>query len=121
MRTRLFSLTIFLATLTTLAGSAQDAGMHYVYFADGKVWGYPKDFVKEIKQDANTHALILTNDSTISWAAGEVISISEVAPEYPQFTSFKLDDKRNDQLYRDVEATVSANEVTVSVNGCLCG
>ena len=117
MRTRLFSLTIFLATLTTLAGSAQDAGMHYVYFADGKVWGYPKDFVKEIKQDANTHALILTNDSTISWAAGEVISISEVAPEYPQFTSFKLDDKRNDQLYRDVEATVSANEVTVSVNG----
>lgn len=117
MRTRLLSLTILLATLTTLAGRAQDAGMHYVYFADGKVWGYPKDFVKEIKQDANTHALILTNDSTISWAAGEVISISEVAPEYPQFTSFKLDDKRNDQLYRDVEATVSANEVTVSVNG----
>ena len=106
MRTRLLSIAILFASLFTIAGRAQEVGMHYVYFADGKVWGYPQNFVREIKQDANTYILILENDSTISWSAEQVRSISDIAPEYPQFTTFELDDKRNDQLYRDVEAIV---------------
>ena len=117
MRTRLLSIAILFASLFTIAGRAQEVGMHYVYFADGKVWGYPQDFVREIKQDANTYILILENDSTISWPAEQVHSISDIAPEYPQFTTFELDDKRNDQLYRDVEAMVSANEVSASISG----
>lgn len=88
--------------------------MYYVYFSDGRVWGYPKDVVKEIATDKT---LVLMDGSVLSWKAGEVLSIDEVAPNYPQFTVFELDDKLNDQLFRDVEAAVTTDEVWASVSG----
>mgnify|MGYP003316211105 CR=1 FL=1 len=60
---------------------------------------------------------MLDNDSIVSWSTRNVVSVTETAPSYPRFTSFNLDDKLNDQLFRDVEATVTANEVTASVSG----
>ena len=113
MRTRLFSLVVLLSILFTKSW-AQEAGMYYVYFSDGRVWGYPKDVVKEIATDKT---LVLMDGSVLSWKAGEVLSIDEVAPNYPQFTVFELDDKLNDQLFRDVEAAVTTDEVWASVSG----
>ena len=117
MRTRLLSLTMLLISLFPMAGRAQDADMHYVYFSDGRVWGYPKAFVKDVQNNGGECFLVLEDDSIVSWSAAEVETVSETAPAYPQFTVFELDDKRNDQLYRDVEATVTADEVTASVSG----
>lgn len=116
MRTR-FLLFALLCALFLATGKAQEGNMYYVHFSDGRVWGYPKSFVKEIATGDSRYSLTLSNDSVISWSKDEVLSVDEVAPNYPQFTSFKLDDKLNDQLFRDVEATVTAEEVSASVSG----
>lgn len=116
MRTRLLSLAVLLASLFTM-GWAQGTDMHYVHFSDGRVWGYPKDFVKELRHSDGQYVLVLKNDSIVSWAEELVTEVSDVAPVYPQFTTFELDDKLNDQLFRDVEAVVTPDEVWTSVSG----
>lgn len=116
MRTRFLLLAVLCSSLCAIVG-AQDTSMYYVYFSDGRVWGYPKDYVKEIGNNGEEYYLVLDNDSIVSWSTRNVVSVTETAPSYPRFTSFNLDDKLNDQLFRDVEATVTANEVTASVSG----
>lgn len=116
MRTCLLSLAVLLASLFTM-GWAQGTDMHYVHFSDGRVWGYPKDFVKELRHSDGQYVLVLKNDSIVSWAEEQVTEVSDVAPVYPQFTTFELDDKLNDQLFRDVEAVVTPDEVWTSVSG----
>lgn len=96
---------------------AQHADAYYVYFTDGRVWGYPKDYVESLDNDGSVYTLTLKGDSVISWPVAQVQRVSEMTPDYPRFTEFVLDDKLNDQLYRDVEATVSANEVIATVSG----
>ena len=113
MRSRILLLLTLLASFFCL--SAQEN--YYVYLTDGSVLGYPKEYVKSVKEDNQSWTLTLESDSVISWPASQVQEVSETAPDYPQFTEFVLDDKRNDQLYRDVEATISADGVTATVSG----
>ena len=113
MRSRILLSLILLTSFFCL--SAQEN--YYVYLADGSVLGYPKEYVKSVKEDNQSWTLTLESDSVISWPASQVQEVSETAPDYPQFTEFVLDDKRNDQLYRDVEATISADGVTATVSG----
>ena len=110
----LLFLVAFVSIATVL--KSQEADLHYVYFADGRVWGYPEDFVKDIVNDEQGCQITLVNDSVISWPAGEVDAVSRVAPAYPQLTAFKLDDKLNDQIFEDVEAMVTPDGVTASVS-----
>ena len=97
--------------------NAQETGDYFLYLSDGRVLGYPQSVVASVTSSAQSTTLTLNSDSVVSWQAGEVDSISRLVPQYPQFTAFKLDDKLNDQLFRDVEATVSATEVIASVSG----
>lgn len=108
----------WLVVLFTLAFSvinAQDTNSRYLYFADGAVWGFPNESVKDIVNDSRGCTVTLLNDSVLTWAVGEVTSVSDRAPEYPQFTEFKLDDKLNDQIFEDVYATVNPDRVTAQV------
>ncbi|MBR4312197.1 MAG: CotH kinase family protein [Bacteroidaceae bacterium] len=113
MRTRILLSLILLASF--LGISAQDN--YYVYLTDGSVLGYPKEYVKSVDKGGGAYTLTLESDSVISWTAAQVLDVSDSVPEYPQFTKFELDDKRNDQLYRDVEATISADGVAATVSG----
>ena len=110
---------LFAAAFVSFAAmfKAQGQDCHYVYFSDGKVWGYPKSFVKDVVNDGQGCRIVLENDSVISWSAGEVQAVSAEAPAYPQFTTFKLDDKLNDQLFRDVDAVVTPGLVSASLSG----
>lgn len=116
MRTRIVMIAALLASFFTM-GRAQESDMYYVHFADGRVWGYPKEYVKSVSGDGEVYTLVLENDSVVSWPDGQVTAVDETAPAYPQFKAFKLDDKLNDQLYRDVTATVTADAVTATVSG----
>lgn len=116
MSIRLFALAILFASLFTKS-RAQDIEMYYVHFNDGRVWGYPKEFVKSIEEKEGGYTFVLEGDSLISWTAEQIVSVDDIAPAFPQFTEFKLDDKLNDQLFRDVEATVTPSEVVASVSG----
>ena len=117
MHTRFLLLGMLLMSLLTANVKAQNAGTYYVYFSDGRVWGYPKEYVKSLDNDGKEYTLTLVNDSVISWSSAQVEKVSEEEPQYPQFTAFEFDDKLNDQLYRDVEAMVSSDAVTATVSG----
>lgn len=116
MRSR-FLFWVVLFSLLTIVCRAQDDEMYYVHFNDGRVWGYPKDFVSEVDKVGRRYVLVLKDDSVVSWPVEQVLAIDEIAPVYPQFTTFVLDDKCNDQLFRDVEAVVVTDEVWTSVSG----
>lgn len=117
MRTRFLLLGMSLISLLTISVKAQNADAYYIYFSDGRVWGYPKEYVKSLNNDGKEYMLTLVNDSVISWQSAQVDRISEEEPQFPQFTAFEFDDKLNDQLYRDVEAVVSSDAVTATVSG----
>ena len=114
---RRFLLCGVLFSLLSIICRAQDSGMYYVHFNDGRVWAYPKDFVAEINNLGGEYVLVLKGDTIVSWPGGQVSSIDDIAPAYPQFATFGLDEKLNDQLFRDVEAVVTADEVWTSVSG----
>lgn len=97
--------------------SQTDGNSHYIYFANGNVKAFPKEYVKELDNDGGRCTITLVNDSTISWNASEISEISDVKPDYPRFTFFELNDKHNDQLFSDVEATITDDRVTASVGG----
>lgn len=117
MHTRFLLLGMLLMLLLPTNVKAQNADIYYIYFSDGRVWGYPKEYVKSLDNDGKEYTLTLVNDSVISWRSAQVEKVSEEEPQYPQFTAFEFDDKLNDQLYRDVEAMVSSDAVTATVSG----
>lgn len=68
--------------------SQTDGNSHYIYFANGNVKAFPKEYVKELDNDGGRCTITLVNDSTISWNASEIAEISDVKPDYPRFTFF---------------------------------
>ena len=60
----LLFLVAFVSIATVL--KSQEADLHYVYFADGRVWGYPEDFVKDIVNDEQGCQITLENRADAS-------------------------------------------------------
>ena len=116
MRTRFLLLAVLISSLFTI-GRSQEKETYYVRFADGRVWGYPKEYVKEVLSEDVGYTIVLMDESEVSWTTEEVVAIDEIEPTFPHFTAFELDDKLNDQLFRDVEAAVTESEVWASVSG----
>ena len=99
--------------ITSLVAQTRDC--YYVYFTDGSVEAYPKEYVKALNKTGEGYQLTLVSDSVCSWTAKQVDAVNENAPEYPQFTDFKFDDKLNEQLASDVDATVTPDRVEAAV------
>ena len=110
--TLLFALASLQLTLTVAQTSTPN---HYVYFADGAVEAYPEEFVKSLNKTSSGYELTLVDDTRKSWTIAQVDSVSKVAPTYPQFTDFKLDDKLNDQIFNDIVGTVYTDSVRLVV------
>lgn len=94
---------------------AQNISDYYVYFSDGNVEAYPKEFVKALDQTSENITITLINDSVLTWLATDILQICDESPIYPQFTDFKFDDKLNHQLSYDVDAIVDSLSVTATV------
>lgn len=114
---KLFGLLAMAVALPQLLNSQtqQLRDCHYVYFANGNVQAFPKEYVKEQNNADGMCRITLVNDSIIEWNASEIDSISAVSPEFPRFASFGLNDDYNDQLFSKVKATITDNRVTAAV------
>lgn len=112
---RILILPIVWACLCVASLVAQTRDCYYVYFTDGSVEAYPIEYVKELNKTSEGYQLTLISDSVCSWTTDQVDAVSDNAPEYPQFTDFKFDDKLNEQLAYDVDATVTPDRVEASV------
>ncbi|MBR2360559.1 MAG: CotH kinase family protein [Bacteroidaceae bacterium] len=114
MNKKKFYCLVILLTLV-LTGKTDTADCHYIYFTDGSVEAYPQEFVKHVGHNDDTYTLTLINDSTLNWESGTIDSISMMPPTYPKFAAFEFNDKHNEQLYDDVEATLSDDKVRATV------
>ena len=88
---------------------------HYIYLSDGTVEAYPKEYVEALEQSTYQWMMVLKGDSVVTWTASEVDSVSDIAPEYPQFTEFDFNDNLNEQLTNDVYGTIAGGRVTATV------
>lgn len=102
-----------LATCFTTAASAEDI---FVNLTSGGIHVFSSESVSVVEQDDAVVRIILTNDSVITYAQSEVSSVGNTAPqEQPTFTSFKFNNKYNDQVFTDVEASVTPDLVSARV------
>ena len=77
MRYRLFTLALIcLFAIEMVANSC-----HYIYFVNGNVMAYPKEYVKSLTTDNNTCAITLINDSINLSAANAIIRPSQRKPD----------------------------------------
>lgn len=107
------SLLVCLLAGCTAISAAQDV---LVYFKSGDVNVYPSVVVKSVSQGADVLRITLNNDSLITFAMAEVDSVGSTAPQQlPMFTSFKFNNKYNDQIFTDVEAIVTPDTVRAQV------
>ncbi len=113
MNTKLRNILLSTLIAGSTVASAQDV---LVYLKTGGVRFYPSEIVKEFTT-SNTHLeLALINDSVITYDVADIDSISHARPaDLPVFTSFKFNNKYNDQVFTDVIATVTPDSITATV------
>ena len=87
----------------------------FLYHKDGTVEAFPTAYLKDCQNDGTTITLTLANDSLISRSLADIDSISTVGPELPCFTSFKFNNKYNENLHTDVEADTLTEYMSFSI------
>lgn len=103
---RLFPALVAATALCTPAHAgilADDATCAFLYFKDGSVEAFPTEYLKDLTTSGGQVRLTLVNDSVIVRNESAIDSISSYGPEMPSFTSFKFNNKFNDDLPFDVE------------------
>ena len=115
MKNRVFLLLVLASLSLTLTVAQSTNTVHYVYFADGAVEAYPKEYVKSFEHTSSGYVMTLVDDTRKEWDAAKVDSVSNVSPVYPHFTDFKLDDKLNDQIFNDIDGTIYSDSVRLVV------
>ena len=87
----------------------------YVYLKGGKVDAFPVEVMKAKEQTESQLRLKLKNDSVITYALSEVDSLGSAPVDFPVFTSFKFNNKYNENVYTDVFAAIGKDTVKATV------
>ncbi len=100
------------------AGLAQEAADDlYVYLQNGGLKVFPRDLLKGYAEVNGSLVVTLQNDIKARFALADVVRYDTTPPDtLPHFTSFKFNNKYNDQVFTDVIATLDGEErVTAEV------
>lgn len=107
---------LLMIVLTTAAYVWADDGMLFVYKSKGGVDAYPQALVKSDTLLAhNILRITLENDSVINYQKWDYDSISTVGPALPSLRTFKFNNKYNDEMPYDVEATEISENIVLDV------
>ena len=99
------------------AGAQSESGDLFIYLKDGTLDVVPDSLVKSRTSVDGEWQITLRNDSVLHYDAALVDRISDEGPAtLPKFTSFKFNNKYNDQVFTDVIATlVDDTHITATV------
>lgn len=111
---------VLLAALCLLAlpGFAQEKleSTLFIYFTNGGIKAFPPEYIKEVNLDLKSYVrLTLINDSTVSYHKDDIDSVSYYGPDLPEFTSFKFNNKFNENLSVDIEDVEIADTMVFTV------
>ena len=98
-----FTPLLFACLLQAAVPATSSADDTYVYGKDGSLTVFPAECVLSISRTLETLTLSLVGDTVVTFAMSDVANLSTQAPELPTMTSFKLNNKFNPDLVRDVE------------------
>jgi hypothetical protein len=104
--------------LLALPGFAQEKleSTLFIYFTDGGIKAFPPEYIKEVNLDLKSYVrLTLINDSTVSYQKNDIDSVSYYGPDLPEFTSFKFNNKFNENLSIDIEDVEIADTMVFTV------
>ena len=77
---------------------------------------YPADLATVGDMVGGTLEVTWNDNTIVSYAADDIACVTHKGPtDLPQLTSFKINNKFNDQVYTDVEATVSDRRIALSI------
>ena len=103
LRMKHFTPLLFACLLQAAVPATSSADDTYVYGKDGSLTVFPAECVLSISRTLETLTLSLVGDTVVTFAMSDVANLSTQAPELPTMTSFKLNNKFNPDLVRDVE------------------
>ena len=106
---------LFSFVFSTSGARVLPDGSICVYLKNGRVDVFPGEVLKEHQQTAGQLSLTLNNDSTVFYAMSEVDSLGDMPKDFARFTSFKFNNKYNDNVFSDVFATIGEQEITATV------
>lgn len=91
----------------------------FVYGKDGTLDAFPDSLVQSHEENEGQLLVVLKSDSVIRYDLNLVESFGHTPPaDLPKFTSFKFNNKYNDQVFTDVVATFPDDDhVTAQVAG----
>ncbi len=91
--------------------------IRYITMNDGQVIAIPEKYILGESQDNGICTLTLEGDTTFTYSIGNVANISDkYNGEKAKLLSFAFTHADNDQVYKDVEATITENGDTIVVN-----
>ena len=89
----------------------------YLTFKDGQVVAIPEKYIISEKQDKDVCTLTLVGDTTFVYSSENILSISNnYTGTHASLKSFEFTHADNDQVYKDVKATITEMEDTIIVS-----
>ena len=86
--------------------AAMNDPMLFIHFENGEMYAFPKEYADNCYESDGTLNIRTVWEETIVYH--NVAFVTEDVPERPYFTSFKFNDKFNDQLFNDVVADIDS-------------
>lgn len=108
-----FFLMLVFSALSLLA---QDA-IRYISYSDGRVYAIPQKYILNETEESGVVTLTLKGDETFTYNVNEVTISEEFnSTVNPTLTSYGFTNADNDQVYTDVEATITEDGDRIVVN-----
>ncbi len=105
--------------LISLQVHCAEADTTFVYLKDGGVDAYPADVARTGELTADGLTVTWNDGTTVRYASDDIDHVGAEPPsELPRLTMLKINNKYNDQVYEDVEASISDGLVGLEI-GCI--
>ena len=109
---------ILLAMLPSLGAYAGEAGeyVRYITLTGGRVYAIAEEHIKGENQSDNVVTLSLVGDEEWSYSPSDVVSVgNQYEGTTAELLSFGFTHEDNDQVYKDVEATITEEDGAIVV------
>ena len=98
------SATIDVEVIPEITPESMSDPMLFIHFIDGRIYAFPKKYISTYQLNENTLSVECTWGNTYTYE--DVQYANEDPIDLPYFTSFKFNNKFNDQLFTDVDAEI---------------
>lgn len=106
-------LALFGSQLNGQAATKQDS--LFVYLKSARLEVFPPDVLKSYRQHGGGLEVTLNNDSVITYNSKVFDRLGKAPQRLPDLTTFKFNNKYNDNVYVDVVATRQGNQLKATV------